>query len=136
MLYLDALSEADKKAWVKRVISNVMELHGVANRNDLDTIYKFPVGTTNTVVSNGSYKRAFDLAITTSLHFNVSLDEILLNRKRTNELPDWKPLIANGVFKSLEAGVISVDYPNIEVAAEIILNEVINAEQPESLQAS
>lgn len=136
MLYLDSLTDLERKRWVARVIANIMKLHGVSNRNDIDAIYGFPVGTTNTAISNGSYKRVLDLAITASMHFNVSLDAIVLDDHSNKELPNWKPLIANGVFKSLEAGVISVEYANIEVAADIILNEILSAETKGSLSGS
>lgn len=87
MLYLESLNELQRKTWIKTVIANVMELHGVNNRNDLDLVYGLPLGTINNLVSNGSYKRVVDIAITASLSFNVSLDELLLNNSRVKSQP-------------------------------------------------
>lgn len=127
-MFLESLTDAERKEWVVGVITRVMRLHGVKNRQELDSIYNFPSGTTNTLVSNASLKRVFDLALTASQHFKISLDYLLLGFE--NKTEDLKPEIENGVFKACEAGLIKVDYRNIEPVADIILDEINPKHQP------
>lgn len=137
MLYLESLEVLARREWVKNVITKVMALHGVTNRNELDSLYNLPIGTTNTLVSNGSFKRVFDLAITASQHFNVSLDYLLLDKeKEIDKRLELKPAIANGVFKAMDAGILSGDYPSIDITAEIILDEIYSSDDAELLHAS
>lgn len=125
MLYLKSLTPEEKRSWVENVVARIMDVHGVNHRNELDNLYKFPAGTTNTLISKGSFKRIFDLALTVSMHFNVSLDFLLLGKQEgRNSREEFKPIIENAVFKAMDAGIISGDYQSIGNTANVILDEV------------